>query len=682
MLKKQFDKIIHNIFSYILLTISLICLMFYGTENAYALVPTEDNTQINEVEVDSEQTTSEAESSTSQQEDQSNHVTEPEQPKQSASSDVVYNETELADWVEQHNETGGLVRLGDVVTITSSIYAEAPITIDTGAFGLVFDGDMVSGNKNLQIIGEGVDVPVVNVFYIDLFFFMPQGWNERIISLNITATGKDGIGGTALMVSCGMDHPINLCEIRYQGYIRSYGKGAVGIKFTQNVEAYCFQVAVSGENSQAVSAPNGATLYYCRLSAEGSDGVVAKDPAIVLDTCVALPEPENIRNLKRSLEAEAINQLYLPIEQHETITMFDIFPFTEVKLPLSGGNGYEGVHCALPVKWNEDILDNIDTSKLGRNYVPGRLPPPFQGLGLDNINLTLIVEVRDPVKPCIQSISPNKDGDRTYFYFEFWDYYDRSDGKIILWRSDDEGKTWWDATWSEDIVWDGWSMDFYYQSLAQPVWFVIELVGVGDSNTVTISEKDGFVSGGTGGDRTGTDREGAKPAGSSSGSTPPNSTEPDDSNPSAESAAEDKNQDIDLAEDDKSNNGKYIDGESKKEVVKTPLKNSILMSGTVNKQPLWRSISAASPIIPLTKPHSVDNNPEVGEVHISGQTLEKNIKSEHIDYPLESDEAEILDSEQGVSAAALEFPLKTAVTFALFAAALCLVGLLCLRFYR
>jgi hypothetical protein len=92
-----------------------------------------------------------------------------------------------------------------------------------------------------------------------------------------------------------------------------------------------------------------------------------------------------------------------------------------------------------------------------------------------------------------------------------WGKHDPAVGDFVLWRSDDGGATWYDFTYSSELVWTIWddtSVEFRYSNILSPIMFCLEVPGVGESNVVTIYEKDGVSCGDCGGDRTGTDRHG------------------------------------------------------------------------------------------------------------------------------------------------------------------------------
>ena len=186
-------------------------------------------------------------------------------------NDIVFDEAALAEWLDEHRYMGGTVSLGDTVVLTSPIQvyagAASSITIDTGAFGLIFDGGyFYSGYEYFHVSGEGVDVPVIDVLSMNSVW---ESWNSILMKMNIRSTGRDGIGGTALRIRAAGDQDFDLTNIRFQGMIESHGANAVGLWLDPPMDAYCYRVEVSGEGSAAVYAPNGASLYYCKLNAYG-----------------------------------------------------------------------------------------------------------------------------------------------------------------------------------------------------------------------------------------------------------------------------------------------------------------------------------------------------------------------------------------------------------------------------
>lgn len=434
-----------------------------------------------------------------------------------SSADVVHNEDELRVWLEEHDSGGGTVTLGNVVTITEYIYigghSESSITIDTGNVGLVLDGAVIDGRERLSIVGEGVDVPVVDVLSAGKGNFWEHSWNNVLIMLNVTATGRDDLGGIAMRI-LGLDSKsFNDESTNEQGVIRSYGTGAVGLWLDIPMDVCCYQVEVFGENSVAVYAPKGANLYYCKLMAEGENASTVKGINLLLDTCVASPEPEGVKNVKRQILEDSLNQLYLPVKQNERIPYW-IYNFNTIAFFLSGSDEFGEAIRHFSVYWDYDAYDSIDTSIAGKIVISGKVNPVFYGLGVfDNISIELIVEVRDPALPCINRVIIMENDEGRYARLEYWDAFNPEDENAVLWRSDDEGETWQDITHFSEIRWCGGCLEFPTDNLEHPVLLQLEMVGTGESNIVVLQEKDGVTYGGKGGDRTGTDRGGSNASG-------------------------------------------------------------------------------------------------------------------------------------------------------------------------
>lgn len=450
----------------------------------------------------------------------------PEAPDEPEETDTVSTEEGLAEWIEQHKEIGGTVSLSRCVTITQDmgiygIYGE--ITVDTGSFGLVFNGGMLP-TYNVFITGKGVAVPVVEVRQAD--DGSGPSWNNTLLQMKVTATGQDGEGGTALYISAADTKSFDMTRLRDQGVIRSYGEGAVGLRLAVPMEAWCYKVEASGDNSIAVYAPNGADLYFCKLTAEGEGAVSAEGDDLLLDSCAASPTPSGVRSINRRAMEESFSRLYVPVEQNGSL--FGGLMFLNTPNVFLIDEDGDVISRPFPVFWDEAYYD-IDTQNLGTTLVSGTVDPALYGLGVfDDVPIALTVEVQDPALPCISQIAVRGLDSAHYAVLNFWQAYDPSDESVILWRSDDAGETWQDATHAQDILWSGSSVKFTYGTLAHSVWFQLEVTGAGESNIAILDERDGVFIGGNGGDRTGTDRGGVNPPGGGnnggndggSGSTP------------------------------------------------------------------------------------------------------------------------------------------------------------------
>lgn len=610
---------------------------------------------------------------------QSNAV--PELPDAPEETDSVSKEEELAEWIELHKETGGTVSLSDFVTITQDmgIYGiSAEITIDTGVFGLVFDGGMLP-TYNVIITGEGINVPVVKVQRGDGDYPYARSWNSTLLQMNVTATGRDGEGGTALRISAADGKNFSMDSLLWQGVLRSDGEGAVGLWLDVPMEAWCYKVEVSGDNSIAVYAPNGADLFYCKLTAEGDGASVAAGNDLLLDSCAAAPAPTGVRSVSRRAMEESFSRLYLPLEQNGSLfSTIEILNTPNVFLIDEDG----GVTSRpFPVFWDEAYYD-INTGILGTTIVSGTVDPDLYGLGIfDDVPITLMAEVRDPALPCISQIAVREmeDGAR-YAVLNFWQEYDPADENVILWRSDDEGETWQDATRSPDILWDGSSVNFTYDTLEHSVWFQLEVTGAGESNIAILDERDGVFIGGNGGDRTGTDRGGVNPPSGGNGSSSNgngNVPETGEETDGGDDSQSDGGNDHPPKTDEPSN--EHSEGAAEAIGLISTEADAHTDTGPLDTE--TETVSAGNPTSAVpAQPVPNEEQREAEQTQTVLTEPEGNTAPEKEEAPATEDAERPVDPEQ--SAPEPEFSAKTLTDFFLGAAILCSGALLVFRFGR
>ncbi|WP_369282020.1 hypothetical protein [Oscillibacter sp. GMB15532] len=607
----------------------------------------------------------------------------PELPDAPLETGAVSKEEDLAEWIQQHQETGGTVTLSDHVTITQDmgIYGiNGKITIDTGMFGLVFDGGMLP-TYNVFITGEGINVPVVNVKRGDGGYPYAPSWNSTLLQMNVTATGRDGRGGTALRISNADDKDFGMDSLLWQGVLRSYGEGAVGLWLDVPMEAWCYKVEVSGDNSIAVYAPNGADLFYCKLTAQGDGASVAAGNDLLLDSCAASPAPAGVQSVSRRAMEESFSRLYLPLEQHSFL--FD--PLAMLNSPNIFLMDKEGrvIIRPFPVYWDESY--EIDTENLGITLVSGTVDPDLYGLGIfDDVSITITVEVRDPALPCISQIAVREleDGAR-YAVLNFWQDYDSMEENVILWRSDDEGETWQDATHAQDILWNGSAVKFFYDTLAHAVWFQVENIGVGESNIAILDERDGVFIGGNGGDRTGTDRGGVNPPdgdNGGSGNVPGTGEEPDDGDSGQSDGGNDNPSETDEASGGHDENAAEVSGlitDESDAHTDTDIPTVAAPPDTETETVSAENPTAAAPA--QTVP--AEEQSEAAQTQPAPARPEgENIPAKEEEAPATENAAIPLDLEQ--SAPEPGFSATALILFFLSAASVCSGALLVLRFGR
>ena len=81
-------------------------------------------------------------------------------------TDIVSSFEDLQLWLRNLDGYGGEVVLGDTITIEETISPSynytGPLSIDTGSFGLIYDGGYID-YCDLFLTGKGVDIPVLEI---------------------------------------------------------------------------------------------------------------------------------------------------------------------------------------------------------------------------------------------------------------------------------------------------------------------------------------------------------------------------------------------------------------------------------------------------------------------------------------------------------------------------------------
>ncbi len=431
--------------------------------------------------------------------------------------DIVTSEDELSAWLQSHAETGGTVRLGATITISYSpgLYGTESITIETGAYGLIFDGGFLD-SPALYLSGEGVNVPVLEVRSVGRLW---QGnWVNYIQQLHITATGnQEGTGGTALLLTLeDTGWPGLSMDFRTRGAIEAHGAGAVGIELRQpggaavqpRLDPYCFEVTVSGEGSVAIKAAAGrsATVYYSRITATGGGVVSSGD--VRFEGCLLSPAAGS----SRAYKVLGLSLAYLPVQLDEVLELRALGFHNLMPCIIEASDG-EVFVSALPVEWDTEAFLAIDTAMLETTEIAGALRPPFDDLDITiEEPLTLTVEVRDPSLPCITAVALRSavvDGEADRLSISLWSYPVSQwfePEEIILWRSDNGGQTWYDDTDNELLEWYGSRFELSTAGLEGTVLYKIELKDSGFSNILEINSQSGIYTFGIGGDRSGADQ--------------------------------------------------------------------------------------------------------------------------------------------------------------------------------
>lgn len=436
------------------------------------------------------------------------NLTTTEQEDLCPETTTVTTAEELARWLAALDGNGGQVTLGAAITIEDTIFPYEdqanPIRICTGSFGLIYDGGSIS-TLDVELIGEGVDMPVLEIRGIEdkyEWFHVPD-WNKILSDMDVTATGRDGLGGVAVQVTEDKIKRSSTASYVIRGRIHSYGEEAVGLMLTLDhpVDIYFLDIDVEGTNACAVTAPSGADMFGCSLSALGKGAVTAAGNGIVLDTCLLSPEPEDATVISRTIER--IVGLEPQIRQNVDYRNISLGLYEPKRYRLTGGR-----YLDICLEYDPEIFKDLDTSVLGEMKIPVSLPPCLQGLGLENEEpFTFRVWIQEPDLPIIDYINQEED----ILTFFTWDDAAWEPG-WILWCSEDEGVTWTNITGWEKVVWreDPTSRTIFQmdvQGIEQPILLALEN-STGWGNVVSlIPGENGVISMGPGGDRDGGDRE-------------------------------------------------------------------------------------------------------------------------------------------------------------------------------
>ena len=421
----------------------------------------------------------------------------------------ISTEEELMQWVHDLDDLGGEVVLERPITITdpnwSCKYLYQPAVIHTGAYGLIFDGSYISASS-LELVGDGVDMPVLEIKSTgeyDPWTACPD-WNQNLNQINVTAAGRDGLGGVAVLITADRKERSPIYQYKGGGSIRSYGSGAVGLKFAPDIspKTYFLSIDVQGENACAVAAPGGADLFGCKLSAEGNGAVIA-DAGVILDTCVLSPEPDGSTVNRRVIERRVgidpqIKQNSDPLTTYNAVGLFGIQRYV-----LTGGQ-----YLDLRLLYDDRAVEQLDTSALGKIDIPVSLPTYMQGLGLENgEDFTFPVWICDPTLPILESVTQD---DNVLTFFSW--YGSVVEPGTILWCSEDGGTTWTDVTDWDAVQWQerplfGDLFQINADSITKPLLLALEN-HAGWGNLISlIPGEEGVINPGSGGDRDGGDRD-------------------------------------------------------------------------------------------------------------------------------------------------------------------------------
>ena len=419
--------------------------------------------------------------------------------------DVVYDWDELEEWLDDHWRTGGTVHLGADIFITgiSSIdvafYASDKVHIETGPYGFVVDRILYIG-ANIEITGNGDQTPVIlvrdgGILHID--------WVEYDEMALITVTGD---GGTGVKLEEGAQYVCGPWS--FMSY-KALGSGSVAIDSAVYLELPNHYIDACGQGARGIVSETQVDMLLSRVT---SDGASVTAPAVTLDTCVVAPEVTEATVINRKITS--VGPRFYPHDQipagseqsgyFAQVNMFCII--------LLSAEGLEDFDIYAYVDFDDS---QMDYDMPGRYYLPPALPLPAPydifSFNFEEAPATYPVTIYDPDLPMFLD-----------FYYSFWtgeyvvSHIYSGDEFLTLWRSDDEGETWY-VFWKQDdedtegfSIWaDFGFIDFYISDtsiLSAPAWFAYEVGSGKGSDVLYIDLEHMVVEECVGGDRDGGDR--------------------------------------------------------------------------------------------------------------------------------------------------------------------------------
>ena len=355
------------------------------------------------------------------------------------------------------------------------------IRIGTGRYSLITEGYLYLW-QGADIYGSGIDGAVVQV--------------EDGGSLNIFNTQYNGTaaisatetGGVALSLSSGSGHYSD-----ESAYVVITAEDGIGILSEIPLELICHYIN-AGSGSGIVSTED-VSLFLCRV--EGETAAVDA-PAVFADTSVIVPQDgDGIETVHRRIKSVFPSLAVLDIGDPQPEELFADSYYTTVTYSA------QGVEDRELLQFVRADIPQIDTSVPGDWLAFPVIEDWMELSGLlpieEELYAIAVRDLRVPVYWYIDAVF-----DPSYVFYR---YNGAESDPLILWRSDDEGESWQDATDSYDfMLWDEGTLVLIQWVEDDPVWLVWETPDAGESEILVISFSAGTAYGNPGGDRSGIDR--------------------------------------------------------------------------------------------------------------------------------------------------------------------------------
>ena len=359
--------------------------------------------------------------------------------------DVVTDWAGLSEWLDNHRDVGGTVVFGadieaDEIEFNNSDFSQ-PVTIDTGAYGLTATASSLitnyyGGNPNahITIVGEGVDKPVLSYIGDDDYRF-------GLYFFTIIAYGRDGQGGTAFRLNCG----IRGDSIGRSSGIYAYGADAVGIDCGGDADLSWLTVESDGI---AIQAAGSISLFACHIKGglSGSE--------VTLDTCET-PDIPGATVIHRKVSS-ITSGYYLILGKPYAYQVagrpvnedwFFESPYIRdniVYAVVMSADGVPDKYTAVYVTYDRA---DIDIQTIGaKTVLTARFFETFEGMDIlpDDITFDLTIETVDGRIPHFTGAQSG------WMFYDFYYFFTgESLAPLTLWRSDDNGESWY-MFWRED----------------------------------------------------------------------------------------------------------------------------------------------------------------------------------------------------------------------------------------
>lgn len=384
---------------------------------------------------------------------------------------VVSDFAALKAWLAAHEE-GGMVHLGADIRLSGGDALElADVTVDTGAFGLVLENDgLLRIGEGTVITGDGTARPVIEV-----------GESGRLYILYAPASTAPRLaaaaeGGCALSIGQGANYDQGPGSIFY---IHSNGGTALRSQVPLDLEGH----VIDAGGGSGIVADKPVALFLCAVSG-GAASVQA--PSGVADTCVLSPAPSGaVRTIHRTIAALTIMDPVM--DAGKELPEF-------IGMPASAGEEKRDgrplrTSGTLRAEGEKDrsiflsptlvVPAGTDTSKPGDIPLTVQLEERYEPFGLipEGVNLCTLV-VRDLRVPYFM-VGASYMG---LCYAEYCYRVAEGLGPLTVWRSSDEGKSWYDATAQTQMNLTATTLELEFTGEKdETIYIVVAADGVGET---------------------------------------------------------------------------------------------------------------------------------------------------------------------------------------------------------